>query len=213
MDRVETSVKVLARLAHLVGRSLFDFDHEGFEVIPRTGPVIIAANHFSHVDVVVVSAAAGRNVRYLGVDELFGRHRAFDRFMLFFGAIPISRDRPPLGGLRQAVVAIQEGAALGVFPEGKRVASWGDVTPPKRGAAWLAFATGAPLVPVAVLGSDATMSLNDRRLRTTPLRVAAGQPLWWHDYVDRVDPLAAMMADWEAWVGAQVGHWNDSDSA
>jgi 1-acyl-sn-glycerol-3-phosphate acyltransferase len=207
MDRVETVARALVPVARGVGRALFDLEWEGFEHVPARDGVVIAANHFSHIDPVVISACAGRNVRYLGVDELFGRSRIFDGVTLFFRAIPMSRERAPLGALREAMEGLERGEAVGVFPEGKRVVAWGDITPPKRGAAWLSFATGAPLVPVAILGSEGTMGLEERWLRPTSIRAAAGPPLWWHDYVDRVDPLATMMADWEAWLDERLGHW------
>ena len=84
-----------------------------------------------------------------------------------------------------------------MFPEGGRVPAWG-AAEPKRGAAWLALRTGAPLVPVAINGTEGTLSLNDMRIRRTAVRVWVDEPLYPDDYLKRVDPLGAMMEDWRS---------------
>jgi 1-acyl-sn-glycerol-3-phosphate acyltransferase len=207
MKTADTVTRMLVPIARQLGTRLFDLEFTGFEHLPDGGPLLVAANHFSHVDPVFVSACAGRSIRYLGVDELFGRSRFFDAITGFFGAIPLSRERAPLGAMRTALEALEGGETVGLYPEGKRVAAWGDVTPPKRGAAWLAFASGAPLVPIALVGSDATMSVHNHMLRRASIRVAAGPPLFWYDFVDFEDPLGAMMAAWEAWMNEALQPW------
>ncbi len=167
---------------------------------------MLTANHLSLIDPVLVTLAARRNVRYLALDELFGRSRLFDRVTLYFGAISMSRTHPPLGALREGLAHLAAGGLLGVFPEGRRVAAWGEVEP-KRGAAWLAMATNAPLVPVAIHGSDRAMGVEHRELRPVPLRIWIEPPLQPGSYLDRVDPLAAMMADWEQAIDARLGPW------
>ena len=190
----------------LAGRLLFDLEITREEGIPGRGPVVVAANHFSHIDPFLVSKAAGRHMRYLAVDELFGTSRVFDAITAFFGVIPIDRDGYPIRALRTAIDYLEGGGAVAVFPEGRRVAHWGE-NPPKRGAAWLAWMTGAPLVPIAVHGSEGTLAPGDLTLRRTSVRVWVGAPLWWHRYGDLVDPLGAMMADWHEWVDARLRPW------
>jgi 1-acyl-sn-glycerol-3-phosphate acyltransferase len=207
MKTVDVVTRMLVPVARQLGKRLFDLEFRGFDKLPNDGPLVVAANHFSHVDPVFVSACFGRSVRYLGVDELFGRSRVFDALTGFFGAIPLPRERPPLGAMRTALEALALGETVGVYPEGKRVAAWGEVTPPKRGAAWLAFASGAPLVPVALVGSDTTLSVGHEAPGRASIRATAGPELLWHDYVDFEDPLGAMMADWEAWMDNILRPW------
>jgi 1-acyl-sn-glycerol-3-phosphate acyltransferase len=201
---------MLVPIARQLGSRVFDLEYRGFENLPDEGPLLVAANHFSHVDPVFVSACAGRSIRYLSVDELFGRSRFFDTLTGFFGAIPLPRERPPLGAMRIALEALADGETVGLYPEGKRVASWGDVTPPNRGAAWLAFASGAPLVPIALVGSDATLGVLEQPLQRVSVRATAGPQLFWYDYVGFEDPLGAMMADWEAWMTSVLAPWYPS---
>ena len=193
-----TAHAILAR-AHrpieLFTRLVFDLEISGRENVPKTGPVVMAANHLSLIDPPFVGLTIKRNVRYLALEELFGQSRFFDRLTLYFGAIPISRVRPTHGALRTALEELARGGVVGVFPEGGRVAAWGEVEP-KKGAAWLSMQSGAPLVPVALNGTEGTLSLTEPRIRRTAVRVWVDEPLHPDAYLDRVDPLAAMMEDW-----------------
>jgi 1-acyl-sn-glycerol-3-phosphate acyltransferase len=197
---------VVFKPVEFVARTVFDLEIVGRENVPASGPVVMAANHLSLIDPPFVGLTIRRNVRYLALEELFGRSRFFDGLTLFFGAIPISRDTPTHGPMRTALEELEAGGAVGVFPEGGRVPAWGEV-PPKRGAAWLALRTGAPLVPVALTGTERTLSLTDMTLRRTAVRVWVDEPLHPDDYLDRVDPLGAMMDDWVAALDEHLAPW------
>jgi 1-acyl-sn-glycerol-3-phosphate acyltransferase len=197
---------VVFKPVELVARAVFDLEIVGRENVPSSGPVVLAANHLSLIDPPFVGLTIRRNVRYLALEELFGRSRIFDGLTLFFGAIPISRDRPTHGPMRTALEELEAGGVVGVFPEGGRVPAWGEV-PPKQGAAWLALRTGAPLIPVALTGTEATLSLTDMRIRRTAVRAWVDEPLHPDDYLNRVDPLGAMMADWVAALDRHLAPW------
>lgn len=199
-------VSVVHRPIELFCNFLFDLEITGKEHVPKIGPVVMAANHLSLIDPPFLGLTIKRNVRYLALEELFGRSRFFDELTLFFGAIPISRDRPTHGPMRTALGELERGGVVGVFPEGGRVRAWGDV-PPKKGAAWLAMRTGAPLVPVAINGTEGTLSFTDRRIRRTAIRVWVDEPLYPEQYVDRDDPLGEMMEDWRAAVDRHLAPW------
>lgn len=173
---------------------VWDFDVVGNNPVPE-GPLIVAANHFSHIDPVVLAVALQRPVRFLALDELFGRSRLFDAFTLWMGAIPVSRTRPPLGALRVSLGHLRRGGAVGLFPEGRRVAEWGE-SPPKQGAAWLAIRSGAPLLPVALAGTENVLGVDDEEFERHPLRVAFGPLLWPGRFGDR----AAMTNAWWEWM-------------
>ena len=168
-------------------------------VLPA-GPVVVAANHYSHVDPVMASFAARRPIRFLAVDELFGRSAFFDRLTLWLGAIPLSRTRAPLGALRLALAELAAGGTVGLFPEGVRVWVWGE-TEPKRGAAWLARRAGVPLVPVAIAGTDHVMGRGARRLSRGPITVVTCDPIYPEDFLSGPDPAGAMTREWERRIG------------
>jgi 1-acyl-sn-glycerol-3-phosphate acyltransferase len=197
---------LLSRPLNGLYRWLLDGEVIGREHLPHDGPYIVTANHLSLIDPILVSIAVGRLVRFLALDELFGRSRVLDASMLYFGAIPLSRERPPLGALLEAQDVLQDGQILGIFPEGARAVSWGE-RPIKRGAAWLSLATGAPIVPCSVTGTETTMSLAEPRVRLPSARLALHPAIHPDTYCDRVDPLEAMMDDWATVIETDIGHW------
>jgi hypothetical protein len=87
------------------------------------------------------------------------------------------------------------------------VAAWGEVYPPKRGAAWLAMRTGSPLIPVAIQGTQGTLSVDVPGLRRVAIRAWVEPPLLPDDYLDRVDPIGAMMDDWHRAMDRRLGPW------
>lgn len=190
----------------ILARGLLDFEVSGTENIPSRGPVVVASNHFSHLDPPLVINALGRLVRFIAVDELFGNHLAFDVVTGFFGAIPTDRDGVPLRALEETIAYLRAGGTAGVFPEGRRVEYWRE-TEPKRGAAWLAWMSGAPLLPVTIHGTERTLGQADRGIHRTAVRVWIDEPLVWSNYADHIDPLGAMTDDWYAAVDAHLAPW------
>lgn len=182
----------------VVSRWWSDLEHFG-PPVPE-GAAVVAANHYSHVDPVVASLAAGRPVRFLAVDELFGRSRIFDQLTLWLGTIPMSRTSVPLGALRVALDELAAGGTVGLFPEGLRVWAWGEVEP-KRGAAWLARRAGVPLVPVAISGTDLVMGRDARRPSRGPVTTVTCDPIHPRDYEGHEDAVGAMTREWGRRVG------------
>lgn len=198
---------LITRTVRPIARQFFDLEITGHDHVPATGGIVVAANHISHIDPVLVTMALDREVRYIAVDELFGSGVAFDAVTMFFGAIPTDRDGVPLNALKEAIRHVQAGGAVGVFPEGRRVAYWGE-TAPKRGAAWLAWMTGAPLLPVAVHGSQRVLGPAEKeRIGRPSLRVWVEQPLLWHEYAEYVDPLGEMTERWRWLIGGHLASW------
>jgi len=132
---------------------------EGLENLPRNGPVIIAANHVAYPDFVFVEKAAvqrGRYVRFLTRHDVW-RPGVVARAMDAMGHVPVDRARPVPAYLR-ARRLLREGDAVGIFPEAGISYSY-TVRALMRGAAALARETGAPVVPVAIWGSQRIFSV------------------------------------------------------
>ena len=177
---------------------VWDFEMVGRNAISE-GPMVVAVNHFSHLDPVAAAVSAERPVRFLGVDELFGNSKIFDGLTYYMGVIPMPRGRVPLRAMRLALDHLDEGGAVGLFPEGRRVSEWGE-SPPRQGAAWLAIRAGCPLVPMAIWGSGQAMGLEEMKLSRHPVRVAIGDPMMPDDYTDR----ASMTEAWWQWMGSAL---------
>ena len=200
--------RVLRHPTRLAQQAYFDLSVTGRDNMPPTGPVVVAANHFSHLDPPLIISNLERYARFLAVDDLYGTSRAFDLALDFFKAIPLDRDGYPVRAMREAIDHLNDGNVLGVFPEGRRVESWGG-RQPKRGAAWLAWMTGAPLVPIAIHGTSHSLSPGENGFHRTAVHIWIDEPIWWYNYTDRVDPLGDMIDDWYRVVDTHLAPWAD----
>lgn len=127
------------------------------DAIPREGPVLIAANHASNLDPVVIGSwlvpTLGRRMQWLGKKELFDW--PFLGYLARHGGVhPVDRGAADVEAFRIAKRILDAGHPLFVFPEGTRSPD-GTLQPARDGIAVLAQRTGAPIVPVGISGSSA----------------------------------------------------------
>jgi 1-acyl-sn-glycerol-3-phosphate acyltransferase len=136
---------------------------EGQANVPETGPVVLAANHRSMMDVPVLALASPRPLVFMAKVELF-RSRIGARFFDWLGGFPVRRDIPDLGAIDAGLAVLGEGGVLAVYPEGKRNFE-GGLLPFLGGAAWMALRTGAPVVPCAIIGTGRDAGGRHTRVR------------------------------------------------
>lgn len=169
------------------------------EVRPGPGlpdpPFVVASNHHSFLDPLLVGSVLRERIRFLGLVDLFGNYRWLDLALEVFEVIPLRRGVVPLGPVRTALSHLERGGAVGLFPEGTR--HW-DFDPGRAlpGAAWLAARAGVPLVPMAVSGTERVLGV-DNRLRRGRVVVEVGPPLSaLSSQREAVDDLNARWARW-----------------
>jgi glycerol-3-phosphate dehydrogenase (NAD(P)+) len=133
-------------------RLYFRLRRIGTEHIPEQGPVLLASNHRSFSDPFMIGTCLGRPLRFVAKVELFEK-RWQARLLLALGAFPIRRGDSDELAMETARLILEQGGAVGIFPEGTRVRP-GPLAEPKRGVGRLALETGAPIVPVAILGTE-----------------------------------------------------------
>jgi 1-acyl-sn-glycerol-3-phosphate acyltransferase len=177
---------MLARVARAalmpLSRLAFRPTVEGREHVPRHGPVILAANHLSFLDSFLIPLVAPRPVAFLAKEEYFtrpGARGALTRTVLLgVGAVAVPRGghRAAQAALEIALAVLREGRAFGIHPEGSRSRD-GRLYRGRTGVAWLALASGAPVVPVAVLGTDRVQPVGARLPRPGKVTVRFGAPL------------------------------------
>ncbi|HET8594222.1 MAG TPA: lysophospholipid acyltransferase family protein, partial [Intrasporangium sp.] len=160
-----------------VGTTLFHTAYRGrrrhAERVPGDGPVILVANHAAFLDGPVVFSLAPRPVTFLVKQEAFTG--LFGRVLEAVGQVPIDRTVGDRTALATAIAVLHRGGAVGIFPEGTR--GHGDVEQVNQGAAWIALRTGAPIVPVAVLGTRvAGRSAETWPVPLSPITVDFGEP-------------------------------------
>ncbi|MCX4760932.1 1-acyl-sn-glycerol-3-phosphate acyltransferase [Streptomyces sp. NBC_01275] len=118
--------------------------------VPVNGPVILAVNHSHNVDGPMVIGVAPRASHFLVKKEAFVG--PLGPFMNRVGQIKVDRDSTDRTAITRALGVLQNGGVLGIFPEGSR--GEGDFAALRAGLAYFAVRSGAPIVPVAVLGSS-----------------------------------------------------------
>jgi 1-acyl-sn-glycerol-3-phosphate acyltransferase len=129
----------------------------GRENVPRTGPAILAPNHISHFDPPLIGISAGRQVDWMAMEELFD-HPVLAALLRWIGSFPVGRGKLDRAAVRTAIERLGRGRLVGVFPEGGLRTgpdSMLEGAPLKPGVAALAQMTQAPVIPCAVIGTDA----------------------------------------------------------
>lgn len=163
------------RVLSALPRWYFRFRVEEAHRVPATGPCILAANHASYLDPIVLWMACPRHVRFI-VDRGQYLRPLVHWVAVRTGAIPVENDPRDLGSLRRALLALKQGAALGIFPEGGR-SDDGSLKTGKPGAVLLALRAGVPLLPAGIVGTYAAYSRHHRLPRPGPVLVRFGEPV------------------------------------
>jgi len=145
----------------------------GREHLPASGPLLLASNHRSFLDPFVIGTLVRRPVYYMAKRELFEK-RWQALALNALGAFPVDRGAGDGDAMDTARAILARGDCVVVFPEGTRVRP-GPLADPKRGIGRLALETGAPVAPVAVIGSDAVR--RGWRIRPRRVRLRVGPPL------------------------------------
>jgi glycerol-3-phosphate dehydrogenase (NAD(P)+) len=146
----------------------------GREHMPSEGGVILAANHKSFLDPFVVACCIRRPVYFVAKRELFDK-RWQGWLLNALGAFPIRRGESDEESMATAKEIVRRGDAVVIFPEGTRIRKPDELGNAKRGVGRLALETGAPVVPVAVTGTD--RARRGWRIRPVKVRVRLGPAL------------------------------------
>ena len=159
-------------LAQPAMRVLFRARRTGREHIPD-GKVILAANHRSFLDPFILGTCVRRPIYFVAKQELF-EHRFFGWFLNCMGAFPIRRGESDEESLATALALLDRGEAVVIFPEGTRHRS-GPLHEPRSGVGRLALESGAPVVPVAIKGTE--RARRGWRIRPVKVHLRCGRPL------------------------------------
>jgi 1-acyl-sn-glycerol-3-phosphate acyltransferase len=194
----------------------------GLENLPASGPLILASNHQSFIDSVVIPAVTPRPVNFLAKSDYFeGRGikgRLIKEWFVTFGAMPVDRDdsRAAIASLDTALGVLAEGGAFGIYPEGTRSRD-GRLYRGRTGVAQLALTSGAPIVPVGLIDTDRLQPVGSNRPRLVRITVKFGEPIDVRGRYDGVPPGKArreitdtVMADIQELTGQEAaGVYND----
>src|SRR5438876_3375627 len=164
----------------------FRMQRIGREHLPKTGPLLLASNHRSFLDPFVIGTLVRRPVYYMAKRELF--EKRWQAWVLnALGAFPVDRGAGDGAAMDTARAILERGDCVVIFPEGTRVRP-GPLGKPRRGIGRLALETGAPVAPIAVIGTEDVR--RGWRIRPRKVRIRAGRPLR-YPTVERCSPTLA----------------------
>lgn len=174
-DRPDGTWLWLQSFTHWIGTWCFFVGYRlrvrGREHIPRSGPLVVVANHAAMVDGPLLYGLLGRRSTFLIKQEMF--HGPLGWLLPRLGQIAVRRGSGDRAPLHTALGVLRGGGAVVVFPEGTR--GEGDVTNAHHGATWLARAGAATLLPVAIRGTRRPAGWGRRRFRPR-VDVLVGEP-------------------------------------
>ncbi len=173
---------VIQRVVPPLARAVWRPTVLGLENVPRTGGVLLASNHLSFFDSVVIPVVAPRKVAFLAKSDYFTGHgikgtlqRAWFEGL---GMLPVDRDdtAAAIDSLETALEVLGRGEAFGIYPEGSRSRD-GRLYRGRTGVAHLALTAGVPVVPVGLQGTEKIQPVGSNRPRLAKVTVAFGEPL------------------------------------
>jgi 1-acyl-sn-glycerol-3-phosphate acyltransferase len=173
---------VLHTVVPPLARAVWRPEVHGLENIPATGPVILASNHLSFADSVVLPVLAPRKVVFLAKSDYFtgpGFKGAMSRaWFSGLGMLPVDRDDPQaaLQSLDVALKVLGRGEAFGIYPEGTRSRD-GRLYRGRTGVAHLALTAGVPVVPVGLRGTQDLQPVGATWPRLAKVEVRFGKPI------------------------------------
>lgn len=141
--------------------------------MPKTGPLLVAPVHLSHLDPPAVACGCNRMLRFMSKEELF--KGAFGWLIRSVGAFPVKRGEGDTESVRFAIAALERGEAVLIFPEGTR----GDgvrMQALNKGVALIAKRTGAPVLPVGIVGTHLALPKGRSKPKRSRMTVIYGEP-------------------------------------
>src|SRR6266545_4095343 len=158
------------------------------------GPVVLCMNHESMLDIPAVAVATPRPITFMAKRELFGNRR-WARMIQRMGAFSVDRDLFDLRAIQVGLEVIRRGEVLGMYPEGTRTPR--TLLPFLGGAPWVALATGSPLLPCGIAGTEEALPRGSRVPKRVPIRVAFAPPI----EVEQIDDPVKRRAEAERLAG------------
>ena len=171
-------------LLFITFKLFFFFKATGRKNLPKRGGCIIASNHLSYLDPIVLSIASPRILSFMSKQELF-ENRFFSRLISALNAFPLERGSADLTSIRFAINTLKNEGTLIIFPEGTRSVS-GKINEGQAGVSMLAAKSKAPVVPTFIEGTDIALSAGTKKIKLfIPLSVHFGKPMYFKKKIEK----------------------------
>jgi 1-acyl-sn-glycerol-3-phosphate acyltransferase len=168
--------KALQQIGRLLAISLYNIRVYGRKNIPKSGGLLLASNHASYLDPIVIAIAIDREINFVARSSLF-KNPLFSGLITLLNAFPIERDSPDLRAIREIIDRLSRDCAIVLFPEGTRTKN-GMIGRMKAGVQTIARKSGVPIVPVLIEGTYKIWSRWDSLPKIIgKIKVYFGKPL------------------------------------
>lgn len=159
----------------IILKPLFRYEVRGRHNIPKSGPVILAVNHVSYLDPVIVAVAIGpRPINFMAKSELL-KIPVFGALLKSLNTFPVKRGLADKGAIAYSLKLLSNGEVLLIFPEGTRIRdNNGRLGKPYPGVTAIALKTGAPIVPIGLIGMGKVFPDGKKLPRFPKLKVRIG---------------------------------------
>ncbi|MDH7601593.1 MAG: lysophospholipid acyltransferase family protein [Armatimonadota bacterium] len=148
----------------------------GRENIPKTGGVLLCANHVSYVDPPVLGAGCPRRVYFMAKEPLF-RIPVLGCLIRKVGAFPVKTHSPDRAAIRKAVELLSRGECVAMFPEGTRNLTSQPLLPAEPGVGMIALMAKVPVIPAALINTAKLLPPHSMFLRFARVKVVYGKPV------------------------------------
>lgn len=162
-------------MSRLFANMFWKFRVFGLENLPREGGMLLASNHQSFLDPVLVAMVLPREMHFMARRTLF-RNPVFRAIIVSYNAFAIERDTADVKGVKTAIARLEAGNILLVFPEGTRTEN-GEIGRMKPGIGMLAERAAVPIVPVLIQGAYEALGKGRRIPRPGRISLVFGKPL------------------------------------
>ena len=152
---------------------IFRVEVKGRENVPTEGSAMMAVNHRSNWDPVIVAVTSPRKLRFMAKSELF-KNKLIGKLLTSFGAFPIQRGKGDVGAIKGALTLLKNGELMLIFPEGTRVKE-GENVEAKPGTVMLAIRSHVPVIPTYISGKYRWFS---------KITITFGEPIYYDEYYD-----------------------------
>lgn len=174
--------KTLVYLAKIVAfiplKLYFRLSVQGVEQLPNRGPALVAANHTSYLDAIILGFLSPAPMHYFSKEEMF-RSPFFRWLMRRLGAMPITRGSGGGNAIRKGLKILRARRVLMLFPEGTR-SSTGELLEGKAGIGILMKRSLLPVVPVRITGTERALGVGHRFPKPYKIKVRIGNPIFDH---------------------------------
>ncbi|WP_107417846.1 lysophospholipid acyltransferase family protein [Streptomyces sp. CB03238] len=186
----------IRRIAGPLLRAAVRLEATGLENVPRSGPVMLVSNHLSIVDSTFLPLVLDRHVTFMAKAEYFRGRGLMGKFISSFmngsGQISVDRadQRAAVASLDPCLAVLEQGGVFCIYPEGTRSPD-GRLYRARTGVAWLALKSQAPVVPVAMCGTDRVLPPGRHVPRPARVRIIFGPPVDLTEYAGRAGEARA----------------------